>query len=101
MKINLVSFMNNIVNINIKVAVGYLLVFIGFAVYMSIYHSITEVPLTKLLFGISLISIVCIPFFSYFNISNAEEFSLIDFILNLIFIILCLANIFLLYTILF
>lgn len=101
MKINLTSFMNNVVNLNMRIAIVYLLLFIGFAVYMSIYHSITEVPLMKLLFGISLISIVCIPFFSYFNISNMEEFSLLDFILNLAFIIICLGNLFLLYTILF
>ena len=101
MGVNFVAMMKDLVNLNMKIAIGYLLAFIGFAVYMSLNNPITQVPLTSLVFGISLLSIVCIPFFSYFNVSNSEEFSLLDYILNFFFLILVMINAYFLYTMLF
>ena len=87
-----VKYLEDMVKINMIIAPTYLVILVLFFVIWSLTNKLSQMSIETIYLIIPLLLILCIPFFSFYNLLKYDGFSITDLALNIIFIVVVLTS---------
>lgn len=86
------KYLEDLVKLNMIIVPIYLVTMIILFILWSLTNKLVNLSLETIYLIIPFLLILCIPFFSFYNLLKDEKFSITDLILNILFIFLILAS---------